>query len=58
MLEMSLADIIGNLIAIVGLSTIAGAMGYASGFKDGHRQGYTRGRSIVRHVAGSKVVKK
>jgi hypothetical protein len=36
------------------LLVMAGAVGYASGFKDGKREGYTRGRAISRHIAASK----
>jgi hypothetical protein len=44
-----------NELSIVIFMVIAGAfwavMSYAVGFKEGQRQGYTRGRSVSRHIS-------
>jgi hypothetical protein len=44
-----------NEITIVIFMVIAGAlwavMAYAVGFKEGQRQGYTRGRAVSRHIS-------
>jgi hypothetical protein len=44
-----------NELSIVIFMVIAGAfwavMSYAVGFKEGQRQGYTRGRAVSRHIA-------
>ncbi len=44
-----------NELSIVVFMTIAGAfwavMSYAVGFKEGQRQGYTRGRAVSRHIS-------
>jgi hypothetical protein len=44
-----------NEISIVIFMVIAGAlwavMAYAVGFKEGQRQGYTRGRAVSRHIS-------
>jgi hypothetical protein len=43
-----------NEISIVIMCLIAGAlwavMAYSVGFKEGERQGYTRGRAVARHA--------
>ena len=47
-----------NELSIVIFMIIAGAfwsvMSYAVGFKEGQRQGYTRGRAVSRHIAAQK----
>jgi hypothetical protein len=44
-----------NELSIVIFMIIAGAfwavMSYAVGFKEGQRQGYTRGRAVSRHIS-------
>jgi hypothetical protein len=44
-----------NEASIVVFMTIAGAlwavMSYSVGFKEGQRQGYTRGRAVSRHIS-------
>jgi len=44
-----------NEISIVIFMVIAGflwaVMAYAVGFKEGQRQGYTRGRAVSRHIS-------
>jgi hypothetical protein len=44
-----------NELSIVVIMTIAGAlwaiMAYSVGFKEGHRQGFTRGRAVSRHIS-------
>jgi hypothetical protein len=44
-----------NELSIVIMCLIAGAfwalMAYAVGFKEGQRQGYTRGRAVSRHIS-------
>ena len=44
-----------NEISIVIFMVIAGflwaVMAYAVGFREGQRQGYTRGRAVSRHIA-------
>jgi hypothetical protein len=44
-----------NELSIVIFMVIAGAfwavMCYAVGFKEGQRQGYTRGRAVSRHIS-------
>ena len=44
---------LGRLTMLAILLVMAGAVGYASGFKDGKREGYTRGRAISRHIAAT-----
>lgn len=46
-MELSTGDIWGNIFAIVVLCILAGAVGYSSGFRDGHSEGYVRGRAIA-----------
>jgi hypothetical protein len=47
-----------NEASIVIMMIIAGAlwavMSYAVGFKEGQRQGYTRGRAVSRHISHAK----
>ena len=47
-----------NELSIVIFMIIAGAfwavMSYAVGFKEGQRQGYTRGRAVARHAVSAK----
>jgi hypothetical protein len=46
-----------NEISIVIMCLIAGAlwavMAYSVGFKEGERQGYTRGRAVARHAVSA-----
>ena len=46
-----------NEISIVVICLIAGAlwavMAYSVGFKEGERQGYTRGRAVARHAVSA-----
>ena len=46
-----------NEISIVIMCVIAGAlwavMAYSVGFKEGERQGYTRGRAVARHAVSA-----
>ena len=49
---------LGRVVGAVCLMVIAAAYGYSKGHKDGSREGYTRGRSVSRHVASiNKAVK-
>lgn len=52
---MTTQDFVWMWVAIVGLCFIFTVIGYSMGHKDGEREGYTRGRSISRHVAAKKV---
>jgi hypothetical protein len=45
---------LGRLTGIAILMVLAAAVGYASGHKDGKREGYIRGRAVSRHIAASK----
>jgi hypothetical protein len=51
-----------NEISIVIFMVIAGAlwavMAYSVGFKEGRREGFTRGRAVSRHIASSEKVAK
>lgn len=42
---------LGRLTALVILLVMAGAVGYAKGFKEGRREGFARGKAIRQHVA-------
>ena len=46
-----------NEASIVIMMVIAGAlwavMSYSVGFREGHRQGYTRGRAVARHAVSA-----
>jgi hypothetical protein len=45
---------LGRLVGIIFLMVLAAAVGYASGFKQGKREGYIRGRAMSRHIAATK----
>jgi hypothetical protein len=42
---------LGRLVVLVVLLVIAAAYGYSRGHKEGSREGYIRGRAVVRHVS-------
>jgi hypothetical protein len=42
---------LGRLTLLMILLVMAAAVGYAKGFKDGHREGWARRRSFERHVS-------
>ena len=42
---------LGRLTALFVLLVIAAAYGYSRGYKEGSREGYIRGRAVVRHVS-------
>jgi hypothetical protein len=42
---------LGRLTLLLILLVMAAAVGYAKGFKDGHREGWARRRSFERHVS-------
>jgi hypothetical protein len=42
---------LGRLVVLTVLLVIAAAYGYSRGHKEGSREGYIRGRSVVRHVS-------
>lgn len=48
------AETLGRLIGLITLMVIAGAAGYAKGFKEGKREGFARGKAIRQHVASLK----
>ena len=50
------AETLGRLIGLITLMVIAGAFGYAKGFKEGKREGLARRKAMVRHM-DNKVVK-
>ena len=42
-------------LLLIGLSLFCTAIGfYSIGYKEGNREGYTRGRSVSRHVSNGK----
>jgi hypothetical protein len=41
---------LGRLIGVLTLMIMAGAVGYAKGFKEGRREGYARGKAISAHA--------
>ena len=41
---------LSRLVGVICLMIMGAAVGYAKGFKDGRREGYTRGRAISRHA--------
>jgi hypothetical protein len=47
-----------NELSIVVFMTVAGilwaAISYSVGYKEGQREGFTRGRAISRHISASK----
>jgi hypothetical protein len=47
-----------NELSIIVMMSISGilisAITYSVGFKEGSREGYTRGRAVSRHIASSK----
>ena len=45
---------LGRLIGVLTLMIMAAAVGYAKGFKDGHREGMARRKAIRRHIANGK----
>jgi hypothetical protein len=45
------AATLGRLVVLTVLLVIAAAYGYSRGHKEGSREGYIRGRSVVRHVS-------
>jgi hypothetical protein len=42
---------LGRLTLLMILLVMAAAVGYAKGFKDGHREGWARRRAFDRHVS-------
>lgn len=44
---------LGRLVGVLTLMVLAGAVGYAKGFKEGKREGFARGKAIRQHVASS-----
>jgi hypothetical protein len=43
-----------SIIVIMSISAILwSAITYSVGYKEGERQGYTRGRAVSRHIAGN-----
>jgi hypothetical protein len=47
-----------SLIIIMSVASIVLSAGtYAVGFKEGKREGYTRGRSVSRHISAKAVTK-
>jgi hypothetical protein len=46
---------LGRLVGIVVLMVMAGAAGYAKGFKEGKREGIARRKAMVRHMANKAV---
>lgn len=46
---------LGRLSMLVILLVMAGAVGYAKGFKDGKREGMARRKAIARHIANKAV---
>ena len=46
-------QVLRALFLIGVLCTLAAALGYSFGHKDGSREGYTRGRAVNRHVAAA-----
>lgn len=53
-LDLTDTQTLGRLTLFVFLLVLAAAVGYASGFKDGKREGYIRGRAVSRHIAATK----
>jgi len=47
-------QVLRALFLIGVLCTLAAALGYSFGHKDGSREGYTRGRAISRHISAAK----
>jgi len=48
------AETLGRLIGLITLMVIAGAAGYAKGFKEGKREGMARRKALRRHIANGK----
>jgi len=55
MFDWTTAELIGTSLLIIVTAALSGAVGYATGHKDGSREGYTRGRAVSRHLAGKAV---
>jgi hypothetical protein len=34
---------------------MSAAFGYSVGFREGHREGYVRGKAVARHISAKKV---
>jgi hypothetical protein len=49
------AETLGRLIGLITLMVIAGAAGYAKGFREGKREGLARRKAMVRHIANKAV---
>lgn len=54
-LDLLDAETLGRLIGLITLMVIAGAAGYAKGFKEGKREGLARRKAMVRHIANKAV---
>jgi hypothetical protein len=48
------AETLGRLIGLITLMVMAGAAGYAKGFKEGKREGMARRKALRRHIANGK----
>jgi hypothetical protein len=46
---------LGRLVGVICLMVMAGAAGYAKGFKEGKREGMARRKAMVRHMANKAV---
>ena len=44
---------LGRLVALTVAFVIVAAFAYLRGFKQGSREGYIRGRSVLRHVSAT-----
>jgi hypothetical protein len=50
-LDLTDPSTLGRLTLLMILLVMAAAVGYAKGFKDGHREGWARRRAFDRHVS-------
>jgi hypothetical protein len=48
-------ETLGRLVGIIILMVLAGAVGYAKGFREGKREGFARRKAITRHIANKAV---
>ena len=42
---------LGRLVGVISLMVLAAAVGYAKGFKEGKREGFSRGKAMSLHAS-------